>query len=623
MVCAWLVAASLSGVNPWLTINYGAAYTRAVLSWPDGTWTMLPFDGMGALSSAVHVSDIGLVAGAAAWRQAETDPDGFVLSPLRAGDGHVRAGGREVEVTALAAATLRHVGEEAARLSGEPVGQVRVVVPSGWGPRRRTWLRQAAAQAGLPVSEMVSTAVSALRAAPDMPDQPGSVVLVIDVGAGCEISVLLRDTAGFDTLSILDDPAAGGDRIDAALMTSITGGDLDAVPAQQRWPTLAVIRAAAQALQNQPAVTAPLPGGQPAAVLSAAVLRQAAQPSAERVADLAAQALANADLSIERVDAVYAIGGAAPAMMDLVADKLGTLPRVLEHPASAAVRGAADASTASATDAVGAQPPPLRRLISLALPGVASLLLYAHFVFSAEFYNGTPQAPRPYFYALAAWGELTVAGVLVLVALLQAGPVLALVQHQQQGRPARGGFAGGPITAGLAMAVTGGVAIAGLYAVVAAVYLGQPPTALLKWALAPALPTAAAGALLVVLAWRQGRAPEHGWDRFLTFPVSSVLAGAAGIAGLALSWHGRLSALGGWSDLLAAAGATLVAVALACTATRHPGLRVGLAVLLSLLLLIISRSGPSIPAVVYALAVAGWWVQRAWALLRLQVAHAS
>ena len=119
-----------------LAIDYGAATVRAVLVSPGGV-TVLPLDGVEDMSTAVHVGDTGVVTGAAAWRQAAGNPDGFVLSPLRAGTGQVLAGGVQAEVVDLVAATLRQVAVAAQAAAGEPIEDVRLVVPAGWGPRRQ------------------------------------------------------------------------------------------------------------------------------------------------------------------------------------------------------------------------------------------------------------------------------------------------------------------------------------------------------------------------------------------------------------------------------------------------------------------------------------------------------
>src|SRR3954469_8600229 len=108
---------------------------------------MLRFDGDPALSSAVHTGSGELLVGAAAWHQADSDPEGLVPCPLRAADGPVHVAGVDVDLAELVAATLRRVAGEAASLAGGPVEDVGMVVPAAWGPRRRTWWRRVAGKA--------------------------------------------------------------------------------------------------------------------------------------------------------------------------------------------------------------------------------------------------------------------------------------------------------------------------------------------------------------------------------------------------------------------------------------------------------------------------------------------
>src|SRR5690349_20916505 len=133
-----------------LAVDYGRSGVSAVLVWSDGRWTSLLFDGEPVLSSAVLVcADGTVVTGQDAWRAAREDPDRFVAAPLRAGSASVWVAGVEVPVTDLVAATLRRVADEAVSVAGAAVTDVRLVVPAGWGPRRRTWLRRTAYAAGL------------------------------------------------------------------------------------------------------------------------------------------------------------------------------------------------------------------------------------------------------------------------------------------------------------------------------------------------------------------------------------------------------------------------------------------------------------------------------------------
>ncbi|MGX6606176.1 Hsp70 family protein [Micromonosporaceae bacterium Da 78-11] len=611
--------------GPCLGIDYGSAYTKAVLVLPSGQWTLLTFDGGLALSNAVHVGSGEDLVGAAAWQYADTAPAGFMRSPLQAGDRLVRLNDAEVDPADLVAATLRRVAGQAAELAGEPVVDVRMVVPAGWGPRRRTWWRRAASKAGLGRVQLVEAPVAVTTRLAQGDTTAAAVWLVVDVGSGCEVSVVRRAYGGgLDVLSTMADAAAGGDSIDTAMAEAILGVSLDDVVAVQRWPLLAGIRAAKHALAEQPAVTMPLPD-KPPVVITTAMVRQAVLPVFERAGTLAAEALANADVTLTELDAVYAVGASMglPGAADMIGGKLGITPHVPEQPGFVAVLGIAEtpptpAAGAAHQPALAGGLPPLRSLVRLGLPGALSLLLYAHFVFSAEFNNGTPAAPRPYYYVLASWGELTVAATLALLTCLQAAALIDAVLH---GSPTSAGpvdqAQGATMSSGIGLAAAGGMTVASLYAVTAAVYFAQPVSVLLRWSVAPLVPAVMCAAALAVIAWR--RRPAVGsWDAFLAFPLSSSVAAAAGTFAVSGWWQGHMPAwLNGWQSLLGYAGGLLIGVALACAVARHLVMRVVLALLLGFLCMIISRSGPGILAVIYALSIAGWCGYRAWTLFRV------
>jgi molecular chaperone DnaK (HSP70) len=197
----------------WLAVDYGSAATVAVVAWPDGRWIPLVFDGSPVLPSAVLVqADGALLTGQRAWQAAVEQPDRLVVAPLRVRGQSVTAGGVEVEVLDLVAATLRRVAGEAEWVAGGRVADVRLVVPAGWGPRRRTWMRQAAYRAGLgqPVLVEAPVAVGEHLLASGVQLAVGSFIVVCDVGAGFEASVLRRGPSGFEVLSTFDDLDAGG-----------------------------------------------------------------------------------------------------------------------------------------------------------------------------------------------------------------------------------------------------------------------------------------------------------------------------------------------------------------------------------------------------------------------------
>jgi hypothetical protein len=384
------------------------------------------------------------------------------------------------------------------------------------------------------------------------------------------------------------------------------------------------VRTAKQALSEQVTVTMPMPPPAPPMIVHADLVRQAAEPVLERAGAVAAETVGNADLTVDRLHAVYAIGGACatPGAAELIGRKLGRQPEIPAQPSVVAVLGAADTDPDSPTDgepasakAVGS--PPLRRLAGLALPGLASLLLYGHFVFTASFHNGTPDAPRPFYYVLATWGELALAGLFALITCLAGASLFApLLQPVSAPGRAATGRAQGQIAAGIGAAAAAGVAVAALYGVTAAVYFAQPISTGLRWALLPILPTAACAAVLAVLA-RRRPTPPQGWDAFLAFPAGSVLAATLGALAVALWWQGPIPAwLSGWGGTVGRVGGVLIGVAAACALVRHPIGRVVLGMLLGFVALLLGGSGLDILAVLYALAAATWWGYRTWLLTR-------
>ena len=614
-------------MNSRLAIDYGAATVRAVLVTPGGTTTLM-LDGAGEMSTAAHVSSAGVVTGAAAWRQAAADPDGLIVSPLRAGTGQVTVGGVQVEVVDLVAASLRQVVAEAQRVAGEPVDDVRLVVPAGWGPRRRTWLRHAARAAGLAVSRLVEAPVAAVThlttpaaatsfGAAAMGGLPvaGRPVLVLDVGAGCEVTVVQHEQAGMEVVSTLADPDAGGDRLDAALAEALIGTNLHDMPVENRWPMLTNLRAARHALSEQVAVTMPMAGGQPPMVVNTHQVAEAARPVFERVGELGAQALENADLTLEQISGVHLIGAAAvtPGAGEMIAAKLGATPAPVEYPHAAAVLGAADATHTTGVEQEQLPLPPLRRLITLALPGLGSLVLFAFYILSGDDYR----LDRWTIAALADWGVPTIAAALAMICLLQAAALFAALldhngpTHAEPSTPVR-------ISGGITIALGAGLAAAAMYAITAGLYFSQPVAPLAQGVLLSVLPIVAAATVVAVLAWRRRVTPAGGWDGFLAFPTSSMITATAGIVTVHLWWSASWPWwLQGWKDGIGLAGGLLIGVAVACTLVRHPAARLALIVPVGFFTTIISRTGPEMLAVIWTLAVACWWAGHAWALLRL------
>ncbi|MFF5293025.1 Hsp70 family protein [Paractinoplanes globisporus] len=620
-----------SEFEPRLGICYGAASTVAVMAWPDGRWWTLTFDGGAVLPSAVFVESAErLVAGVAAERMAFGNPGRLLDRPLRAGLGRVVVDDAEVEVHAAVTATLRIVAEEAARVSGARVEDVRLVVPAWWGPKRCTWMRQAAYRAGLGQPTLVQTPVAAAEQiqAHGVQWPVGSFVLVCDAGAGFEASVLRRGPAGFEVLSTLADADAGGDQIDAALAAAMAAVDAAAGHDELSEAHLLELRGnarvAKEGLARATALTVPMPASRPALVVNAAMLSEAAEPVVRRAAQLCADGVEAAELKPEQLTAVCCIGDGSrlSVLVDAIRSRLGIDPIPVSEPGLVAVFGALRAGDGLFPASSGPHeappvvvPVPLaRRIAAMAVPGLASLALVAHFLVTADWGGGGSRTYRPaYSWVIVNWGELATAGVMALLCCLAAGSLLTVVTSGLDRVAARSAPLppAAQAATGILAAAALGAAIAGLYAVLGSLYLDTEVTPFLRWSLLPLVPVIAAVTAIAWVSVRLRRVPVGGWDAFLAFPVSSVILVSAGTL---LVQHSMRHPDAGASGRL---GGLLIGVGIACAVVSRWVLRAVLALPLAVVMAaIVSWPGTGILAGICAVAVALWWGVRVWLLLR-------
>lgn len=315
-----------------LAIDCGSASTSAVVAWPDGGWAPLLFDGEPELPSAVLLSPDGAaLTGHQAWQAAATVPGRFIPSPRQPPDQRLNVAGTDVDPLDLVAATLRRVAQEAQQVAASDIEDVRLVVPAGWGPRRRTWMRHAAHRGGLSQPTLIEAPVAVaehlLATGVQLP--VGSFIAVCDVGAGAEVSVLRRGPAGFEVLATLADTAAGGTAIDDALAALLAGTSPDQRDGE-RWALMASVRTGKHALADHVAVTIPQPQGS-AIVLNTGLLEQAAHPILHRAAQLTTGAIAAAEIRAEDLAGVYCVGGVArmPLLEKVLTETAGITPTIL------------------------------------------------------------------------------------------------------------------------------------------------------------------------------------------------------------------------------------------------------------------------------------------------------
>ncbi|WP_435209089.1 Hsp70 family protein [Micromonospora sp. bgisy143] len=598
-----------------LSIDCGGSSTVAVLAWADGSASALSFDGLPYLPSAVHVGPDGEVrTGQRAWQAAMEQPSRLIPSPRRTVDGDVTVDDVSVEALTLTAAPLRRVAVEAEQVAGRPVRDVRLVVPAGWGPRRRTWMRQAAHRAGLAQPRLVEAPVAVAEhlLATGLQLAVGAFILVCDVGAGAEVTVLRRGPAGFEVLSTLADSAAGGAAVDRALTAALTGGQDAPGDGMGDWTVAESVRAAKETLGAHPAVTVPLAGQAPV-IANSAMLVEAALPVVRRVADLVGKSIAAAELTASDMAGIYCVGGSAhlPHLDSVVAEYTGIAPTIVPDPQLVAARGAADAgaSNAEAAVAVEVPVPPVRRAVVIAVPGFASLALIWQCLLTAEEHS----VMNVYRSVRLNWGEFTMAAVFALLACLAAGTVLGSLIAARNPTPSTR-TEGGKVSIGILAAVSLGAAVAGLYAVVTSQYFGEPVGPFLKWALWPIAPIVVMAVAMALVAARQWRSPHGGWSALLAAPTGSIVTAGLGMGMIQYSltadrWPDQLL----WIDISGRVGGLLLGVGLVMALVAPLIFRLILSTPVAVIsAAIVSERAAGILGVSYAVAVALWWAARLW-----------
>ncbi|MGW3807918.1 Hsp70 family protein [Micromonospora sp. NPDC005113] len=599
-----------------LSIDCGSACTVAVLAWADGSASALSFDGLPYLPSAVYLAADGQVwTGQRAWQAAGEQPAGFIPRPRRPADGDLTVGTTRADALDVAAAPLRRVAADAERTAGQPARDVRLVVPAGWGPRRRTWMRQVAHRAGLPQPRLVEAPVAVAEhlLANGVQWPVGAFIVVCDVGAGAEVTVLRRGPAGFEVLATLADRAAGGAAIDQALEAALTGGRDVSGDGASQWAIAHSVRVAKEALAAHPAVMVPLPD-RPPVIANSAMLADAARPVLQRLAKLTGEAIAAAELTAADLAGFYCVGGSAhlPQMATVVAEHTGITPTIVVEPELVAARGAADAGTAASAGAgvVEVPVPPVRRAVAIAVPGFASLALIWQCLMTAERHS----VLSVHYSVTLNWGEFAMAAVFAVLACLSAGTILgSLIAAHSPTADVRS--EGGKVSVGVLAAVSVGLAIAGLYAVVASQYLGLPVGEFLSWALWPVTPIVVLAAGMAVVAARQWRAPHGGWSALLAAPTGSIAAAAVGMGLVQYSLTAdRWPHLVLWIDIAGRVGGLLLGVGVVMALVTPLVFRLILAAPLAVITAaIVSRQAAGTLGVIYALAIAVWWAARLWA----------
>ncbi|MEV0570413.1 Hsp70 family protein [Dactylosporangium sp. NPDC050588] len=356
----------------WLSVDYGTSNTVAVLCRDDGRRQHLLFDSSPLLPSAVYATPDGrILTGRDAERNARVDPSRFEGNPKRRVDEtDVLLGDRAHPVGTLIAATLRRVAEEAARVSGGPVGDAIITHPVTWGATRRAILIGAAGQAGLTVRALVPEPVAAaayFTAVLGHDVDEGRCLLVYDLGAGTfDATVLRRRGDGFHTLASrgLDD--VGGLDLDALLVAHVGTA---AGPGTPQWRRLlhpadaddrrdfqtlwTDVRQARESLSREASATVHVPRLGRDVIVTREELERDAAPLLRRTVTLATATVEAAGIAPADLAGCLLVGGTSrtPLAATLLHRAIGVAPTAIEDPQLVVAAGAARAPLPAAQEA--------------------------------------------------------------------------------------------------------------------------------------------------------------------------------------------------------------------------------------------------------------------------------
>ncbi len=344
-----------------------------VIANPEGTRT--------TPSVVAFTKDGERLVGAAAWRQAVTNPANTIFSIKRFmgrrydeslhdrqrvpftvtqapnGDCQVSAQGKTYRPPEVSAMILQRLKESAEAYLGETVTKAVITVPAYFNDAQRQATKDAGRIAGLEVLRIINEPTAAALAY-GLEKKKNEKVAVFDLGGGTfDISILAIDEDSFEVLSTNGDTHLGGDDFDQAVIDWVAeefkrdqGIDLRTDKmALQRLKEAAekAKRELSSTMQtdiNLPFITADASGPKHLNyTLTRAKLEQITEPLLERTKAPCRKALADAHLQASDIDEAVLVGGMTrmPAVQRLVRELFGKEPHRGVNPDEVVAIGAA------------------------------------------------------------------------------------------------------------------------------------------------------------------------------------------------------------------------------------------------------------------------------------------
>ncbi len=525
------------------------------------------------------------------------------------------------------------------------VGLLVLALPEQWGPRRRTLVRQAAEQAGLPTPIVVGTAeATAAHAATATPIEVGSSLLVCDFGdRASSVTLLARVATGWQALATIPSQAIGaaidegilaGLDFDDNLREQVIGAGTTDDP-QVRAQVLAAVRATTgTGSVSRAAILLPEP--YPPAVITGMQIEAATTPVRGMAIETARRAIEAADIEPDSI-AGAVVTGTAAARLGIstgLTQELGLSPLPVPSPELAAANGAltlhVDQGPPDTLGLLRARQIGLRHLGAVLTPMILGSVLLLQTVTDAR--RLLPSLPFGGSYhpnelnAYLSINAYALAALCAALSLIAGGRIGAAVwtrydhENDTPGRHSR--RAGRTLAAAAAL----GLAMAAMFGLLGETLFGtSDPTsgmflrATVLAALAPALLSVGIG----FLAPYSTRIRDV-WADHLHYPATPVIlavigtmatqAAAAGLPWLTVVDYAYVDVFGG------RIGTGLLGIAVALTLAHSRLTRLGLAAVLGVGgALVYSINNARLFTFAYLAAVVLWWTARA---IRLAIAAA-
>ncbi|WP_328853284.1 Hsp70 family protein [Micromonospora globbae] len=536
----------------------------------------------------------------------------------------------------LLAAILRHVNHHAAHQVGQPVTELTVTIPPGWGPRRRGHLAEAASRAGLPSPALVTAPAALAAHAATLGHTPpeGSCLLVCQADRHPPtLTVLQTVSGGYRELATHHlDGIPDLDHLITHRLVHTATADTDPLrtaitqPAQDnaanRLALLESVRTARQLLIDQDRAPILLPASRQPTVITRDDIATAAQPLLDQIPHAVHQLLDAADIDTPHLAAVVLRpADALPALTDQLTHATNRPPALIDHP-HALADGALTLTAAHqpAPRAGAARLPRVRLRVSdltgALLIGASSLTLLLQAVLTADIttVNTWVVGARTSLPQLGTAGALA---MLTALAVAHLAPTTWLAGTPSASTPEP--TTGNLIRRGYLAAAVGGAITAALYGLATGTAVHFDYSPYLKWTLGAALPLTVCATLIAATAPRIPADALPTWLALTRPAITYALIAAGGIflmrAALTLTTPIQTNNTAGVAGSL---GAALLGAAAALTASRSrliraitaPGLAIGYALVFSY-----DTSGALI--VGYLIALTWWGAQLTAHTLRL------